>query len=115
MSKRRSDRVSQLMRQIISESIALKWKNKNAHTITVHKVNVADNIRSIKVFVSIMGDEEQKELTMQALQESIGFFKREIGSQVKLRFMPELKFVYDDTLDYADKISKLLSSISNEK
>ncbi|MCA9734103.1 MAG: 30S ribosome-binding factor RbfA [Deferribacteres bacterium] len=109
--KKRSERVSQLLRQIISETIMYKWKHPNAHKITVQKVKVADNIRSAKIYVGIMGDEKLKTDTLSSLNDTIGFFKNEISHQTKLQFMPEIKFVYDDTLDQVERINDLLKTI----
>ncbi|KAA3658195.1 MAG: 30S ribosome-binding factor RbfA [Calditrichaeota bacterium] len=109
--KKRADRVSQLLRQIISESITFKWKHPNASKITVQTVKVADNIRSAKIYVGIMGDDTTKAESLKALNEGIGFFKNEISHQTKLQFMPEIKFFYDDTLDHVERINDLLKTI----
>ncbi|KAA3616048.1 MAG: 30S ribosome-binding factor RbfA [Calditrichaeota bacterium] len=109
--KKRADRVSQLLRQIISEAITFRWKHPHAQQITVQQVKVTDNIRSAKVYVGIMGEEVTKAEALEGLQDAVGFFKNEISQQTKLQFMPELKFIYDDTLDHADRINNLLNSI----
>lgn len=109
--KKRSARVSQLLRQIISETITFQWKYTHADRITVQQVKVSENIRNAKVYVGIRGDDELKETILQNLIDATGFFKNAISQQTKLQFMPELKFIYDDTLDQADRINALLNSI----
>ncbi len=109
--KKRADRVSQLLRQIISEAITFQWKYAYADRVTVQRVKVTENIRSAKIYVGIRGDEKLKSEVLQSLTDATGFFKNAISQQTKLQFMPELKFIYDDTLDQADRINALLNSI----
>lgn len=109
MSFKRSRRVAGLIRQIVGETLMLKVKNQQAKKATVHGVDVTDNLRHVKIYVS--SATEEKEETMKALEQISGFMRSEIGKQAKLRFTPDIEFVYDDSLDNAEKIERLLKSI----
>ncbi len=110
-ARNRSKRVSELIRQIISELLLFKVKDPAAQKVVVHDVTITDNLRHVKVFVFPPGDEKQKKAAMEALDRAKGFIKKEIGQQAKLKYMPEIVFIYDESLDRADRIDYLLRSI----
>ena len=66
---------------------------------------------SAKVFVAIQGDEETFALVMDGLQIASGFLRRELGGELRLRRIPRLEFVADESFDEADKIGKLLRNL----
>ncbi|RMD93409.1 MAG: 30S ribosome-binding factor RbfA, partial [Calditrichaeota bacterium] len=106
-----SRRVSELLREIIAETIATKIRNPDAAQATVVKVKVSDNLQQVKVFVTTHGDEKQREATMNALQRAQGFIRHEIATQSDLKYVPKLQILYDDTLDYVENIDRLLRSL----
>jgi ribosome-binding factor A len=75
---------------------------------TVTAVEVTDDLRSAKVHVSVLGDEEAAAATMKALEDAKSFLRREIGARTDLRFVPEITFVPDRTAEQAVRISALL-------
>ena len=109
--RKRVRRVSELIRQIVSETLMFKVKNPDAQNISVHGVEVAENLRHVKIFVVPGGDKAQIEKAMAALEKSKGFVRKQISDQTDLKFAPELNFVYDESLDRADHIEALLRNI----
>lgn len=114
MSFKRSQRVSELLREIVGETLSLKMRNPDAARATVLKVQVSDNLRHVKIFVTVSGDAQQRKATMAALQRARGFIRHEIGSQSDLKYVPQIEFIYDDTLDYVDNIERLLRSLKKD-
>lgn len=114
MPVKRSERVAALLREIIGETITQKMYNPDAAKATVNHVDITDNLRHVKVYVSVNGDEKQRAATMAALLKATGFIKHEIAAQSTLKFVPEVVFIYDDTLDQLDNIGRLLRSLKNE-
>ena len=76
--------------------------------VTVTEVRMSSDLRHARVYVSIFGDDEQKEESLAALDRARGFLKVQIGKRLRLRHVPELRFTVDDTLDHAERIESLL-------
>lgn len=77
--------------------------------ITVTGADVSPDLRSAKIFYSVLGDEEKRRETAEALERAKGFLRHELGSHLELKATPELRFVFDDTLDRGMRIEHLLS------
>ena len=75
---------------------------------TVTSVEVTDDLRSARVHVSVLGSEEKIASTMKALEEAKAYLRRELGSRMELRFVPELTFFSDRTAEQSARISALL-------
>ena len=69
---------------------------------------MSKDLRYARVFVSIYGDEEQRKASLEVLQRAGGFLKGQLGRRLELRWVPELNFVIDDTLDRSERIDELL-------
>ena len=77
--------------------------------VSVTKVDTTSDLSYAKIYVSIMGDDEQKKEVLEGLKNAAGFIRGRIASSVNLRNTPELKFILDDSLEYSLKMSKLIS------
>jgi ribosome-binding factor A len=75
---------------------------------TATEVRLSDDLRHARVFVSVLGDEAARNDSLRALAHAAGFIKRELGQRVKLRYIPELRFELDSTLDEAERLEQLL-------
>ena len=78
---------------------------------TITGVDVSSDLASAKVFVIVQGDKETFSLVMEGLQRASGFLRRELGNELRLRRIPRLEFVADESFDEADKIGKLLRNL----
>ena len=78
---------------------------------TITGVDVSSDLASAKVFVTVQGDEETFSLVMEGLQRASGFLRKELGNELRLRRIPRLEFVPDESFDEADKIGKLLRNL----
>jgi len=113
MSNKRSEKVAALIKQEIGNMLLSELKDPDFGFITITKVNVSKDLQHARVFYSVYGDEAGRKKTRQALARAKGHIRAEIGRRIKLRFVPEIEFVYDDSAEYADRIEHLLHKINN--
>jgi ribosome-binding factor A len=111
VSFKRSDRVGEAIKREVSEMIVHEIKDPRVHFATVMDVELTDDLRFAKIFVSVMGTEEEKAETMAGLEHATGFVRSEIGRRVRLRFTTEIRFYLNRTLDHAFRIEELLNSL----
>lgn len=81
---------------------------------SVVTVNVTNDLRYAKAYISVMGDEETKKRAMQGLKSAAGFIRREMGRRVDLRCTPEFIFELDTSIEHGANIEKLLNDINNK-
>jgi ribosome-binding factor A len=83
--------------------------------VTVTRAKVSDDYRYAKVFVSIMGKDKEKKLSMKGLQHAQGFVQAELSRRIKMRSFPEIRFELDESIDKAFKMTKLLDEIAKKR
>lgn len=115
MSQLRVEKVQELMKQEISEIILREVKDPRIGFVTVTSVACTPDLREAKVYVSIMGSEEQVKSSWAGIMSSLGFIRREVGKRIRLRFTPELHFELDKSLDYSAHIQELLLQVEREE
>lgn len=114
--KRRTDRLNSLLKEVISEVIKRDVRNPHvSELVTVTRVQISKDLRHAKVYISIIGSEQQKETTMQALTSAAGFIAVQASQKVVMRFFPELNFKLDDSVDKHMRVEKILGTISQER
>lgn len=115
MHYKRADRVAAVIKEEISKFLLHGLKDPALDFVTITKVDVTDDVRNAKVHYSVYGDESRKEQAAEALERASGRIRGEIGKYLTLRFVPTLRFIYDDRNEYADHIERLLKKIKDEK
>ncbi|WP_414056107.1 30S ribosome-binding factor RbfA [Macrococcus equi] len=108
----RSERVGQQMKKEISEIINQKIKNPNVGFVTVTEVEVTGDLSLATVYVTVLGEERDRKKSLEALEKSKGFIKSEIAHRMDLRIVPDLKFTYDESIDYGNKIERMLAELN---
>lgn len=111
MANFRSGRVGEQMKKELSQLIQTEIKDPRIGFVTVTGVDVTNDLSQAKVYLSVMGDEEQKEQSIKALEKASGFLRSEIGKRIRLRHTPELLFKIDSSIEYGSHIEKLLGEI----
>lgn len=114
IDSRRQDRVGALILRELGEIIQRSVKDPRVAFCTVTQASVSPDLKYVDVKVSVIGDEDQKSETLAGLKSASGFLRREIGSRLKLRYSPELRFSIDASADYLFKIDGLLKSVTSE-
>ncbi len=100
-------RINERMRRVLGESIS-ELSDPRIGFVTITGVKIARDFRNAKVFVSVLGDEDDKEGTLRALRSAHGLLQRAIARDAKLHHTPQLEFVYDDTTDSAMRLEQIL-------
>lgn len=107
----RLERINETIKEILSELLLDQIKDPRVGLVTITRVRVAQDLSLAKVHYSVMGDESAREDTRKGLVSARNFMRRVIGRELKLRTAPELKFVYDDSLDRAIAIEETLRRV----
>jgi len=112
------DRIKKLeidIQREISFIINTKIKDPRLGFVTVTDTKLSPDGKYLDIFVSIMGKDDPLEKRLDALIKSSGFIKKNLIQRIKLRNVPELKFIYDDSIDRGLRISQLLDEININK
>ncbi len=115
MGQLRVEKVQELMKQEVSQIILRELKDPRIGFVTVTSVECTGDLREAKIYVSLMGSEQQVKDCWAGLTSSLGYIRREIGKRIRLRFTPEISLAIDKSLDYIAHIQELLLKIKAEE
>jgi ribosome-binding factor A len=110
----RANRVGEQMKKELSDIIGRKIKDPRIGFVTVTDVQVTGDLQQAKVYISVLGDEEQKENTLKGLAKAKGFIRTEIGHRIRLRKTPEILFEWDESMAYGNRINSLIHQLHRE-
>ncbi|WP_210363863.1 30S ribosome-binding factor RbfA [Bacillus sp. REN3] len=111
----RVNRVGEQMKKELGDIISRKIKDPRIGFVTVTDVQVTGDLQQAKVYISVLGDEEQKENTLKGLAKAKGFIRTEIGQRIRLRKTPELIFEFDETMAYGNRINTLIHELQKNE
>lgn len=112
MKNKRKNRISEEVKKAVSEIILYGLKDPRVSDMTtVTEVEVTRDLRFAKIYVSVLGNTEEKNETIQGLNNAKGFIRREIGNKVDLRYVPEPIFYLDESIENAIYMSKLIEDV----
>ncbi len=114
MQFKRSDRVKEVMREEISQMLMGDIKDPRIGFATLTRVELSDDLRNAKVFVSVMGSEAEKKKTIKGLENATGFIRKELRHRLRLKFIPEIIFKIDTSIEHGEKIARLLEELKKE-
>ncbi len=109
MATTRTAKVSRQVLQELSEIIERHIKDPRVGMITLTTVQMTPDLHTARVYFSRLGTPAEREDSKRALEHASGFLRRELGSRLRLRYLPELRFFIDDSLDVSERITKLLA------
>lgn len=113
MAKIRVGRVSEQIKKELSQIIQMELKDPRIGFITVTGVETTSDLSQARIYLSVLGSDEQKEETLKALARATGFLRSELGKRMKLRHTPELLFKFDSSIEYGSRIESLLTELNN--
>lgn len=115
MGTRRQERVSELIREEISELIRREVKDPRlGGFISVTEVVVSPDLKHARVFISIMGSEEEKRQVEKGLAAASGFIRKVLGDRLALRYTPELIFQRDESIERGSRLLQLINEVAAE-
>lgn len=112
MSDLRANRVAEQMKKEIGEILTRKIKDPRVGFVTITDVEVTGDLQQAKVFISVLGDEQEKKETLLGLSKANGFIRSEIGHRIRLRKTPEITFEFDEAYEYGSRIDTLLRDLN---
>jgi ribosome-binding factor A len=110
MASARMRRVNQVMREVIGGSIASDLQDPRIGFVTVTAVETSPDLRSARVFVSVLGDDREREQTLAGLRSSHGVLQAAVAAQLHMKRTPTLDFRYDESVERGDRVTRLLDS-----
>jgi ribosome-binding factor A len=107
-SNHRIERVNELIKEVLSELVMTEVKDPRVGLVTIVGVRVTHDLSSAKVLFSVMGDEEQRAMTLKILKGAAGYMRSVLVRQLDVKVAPELRWIYDDSLDRSFRIEEML-------
>lgn len=114
MSNRRIERVSELVKQQVSEVI-LELNLNDCGFITVTAANIAPDLKEGRIYISVIGSAEQKKRALAVLERDHGIIQRELAHRIVLKYTPRLTFRLDETEAHAERIEHLLDELGEDQ
>ena len=111
MQHLRKERVEDQIKKEVSFIIQRELKDPRAGFITITAAELSADLKSARIFYSVLGDDESKVKSEQALKSASGFIKRQIGIRMRLRYTPQLVFKYDHSIEQGARIDEILREI----
>lgn len=108
---RRTERVSEAIREVVSQTILFEMSDPRIQGVTVTKAEVTGDLRHAKVYVSLMGDEKERKLTLAGLKSACGYLQRKVADRLDTRFTPILSIIEDDSVKKSLEMSRLLREV----
>jgi ribosome-binding factor A len=117
MGKRRQQRMSVEIRRILATIIQehIKDPRIDLASLSITRVDVAQDISHARIYVSILGNDEKQQDSMQALQKARGFLRSELAHALQIRHAPEIEFRLDKSIEQGMKISTLLDNLHEKE
>lgn len=114
MAFNRVERIREEIKRELSSVIRTIKDPRMSAMTSIVAADVTKDLKYAKIYVSVLGTDEEKKDTMEALKSATGYIKREIGSRLDLRCVPHPTFVLDNSIDYGMHINDLLHKIKKE-
>ena len=113
MHPRRLIRLNELILQTVSQ-VVLQLKDPGLGFVTITGAELSPDVSTAKIFFSVLGSDKDKESTAAALERAKPHIRSAVGKLENIRRVPQLIFLYDHSVERADRVNKILNSINNE-
>lgn len=114
MEKIRTNRVAEQMKKEIGEILNQKLKDPRIGFVTVTDVDLTNDLQQATVYVSVLGNETEKEASLAGLEKATGFVRSEVGKRIRLRKVPEITFKFDEAHEYGNRIDSILKELNKD-
>lgn len=106
------DRINNMMVEQISYIIATEIKDEDIKFVTITGANVTNDLSFAKIYFTTLKDKNE---TLKALNNASGFIRKMLADRVELRHIPELTFIYDESIEYGKRIEEIIENINDKK
>ena len=110
----RAERVGKLIQETLSDLLLKQINDPRLEMTIITEVRMSSDLKFAKIFFSTSEYGQKREQVAQGFQSAMGYIRRELARKLELRYMPVLKFCYDESFDYSARIEELLRSEKNE-
>jgi ribosome-binding factor A len=107
--------MNERIKELIGELVLKRIKDPRIGLVTITSVSVAPDLATAKVFFTVMGDESVRAETRKGLESARSFLRKTLGEELELRQVPDLRFVYDETLDRAMRIDEAIEGFRRDE
>ncbi len=107
------ERINHMIMEEVSKILMLEIKDENIKFVTVTDCDTSNDLSYAKIYVTVL-EEDKKEETLKALNKASSFIRSELAKRIEIRNIPELKFYYDESISYGEKIDKIIDKINEE-
>ena len=104
----RSDRVSGLIQKVLSEILHKDIKDPRLKKTTITEVEVSRDLKLARIYFTTSSGQQKKDAAIKGFNSARGFIKRTLAHELGLKYMPDIKFFYDDSLEYGSRIDSLI-------
>lgn len=108
------DRIASQLVKEISYILATEVKDKDLKFVTITDCHVTNDLSYAKVYFTVL-DDSRKEIVLESFKNASGFIRKELMDKVEIRHMPELEFVYDESIEYGKKIEEKIKEINERQ
>ncbi|ABQ26092.1 ribosome-binding factor A [Geotalea uraniireducens] len=112
---KRSEKVAEAVHELISELLVKGLKDPRIGFVTITGVKVTDDMHLATVYFTVIGSDAEKKATEQGLNSARGFIRKEMGKSLRMRYVPDIVFKYDVSVDYGYRIESILKEISSSE
>lgn len=110
----RSDRVSGQVQKVLSDILLKKIKDPRLEAATITSVKMSRDLKFARVYFVTSGGKESIKGAVEGFKSALGYVKRKLAAQLGLRYMPELRFFYDDSFDYGSHIDEVIKAVKSD-
>lgn len=111
---KRSDKVAEAIHEMVSELIIKGLKDPRIGFVTITGVKLTDDLRLATIYFSVIGSDEEKKATEIGLNSARGYIRREMGKSLRMRYIPDINFRFDESVEYGSRIESLLKEIDRK-
>jgi len=108
MSSGRMRRVDEAVREVLSVALTGGLKDPRIGFVTVTDVQTSPDLRHARVYVSVLGDAEVRQASLDGLRHAHGYLQRKLAAELRIKNTPQLEFFHDDTLDRVERLAELM-------
>jgi ribosome-binding factor A len=113
MEYQRADRIGDLLIELIADLLRREVRDPRVGAVTLTGAKVSKDLRHARIYFNLLGGDEDRKAVSAGLKSATGFIRSKVGKQLKLKFVPAIEFVYDETEDEAQRIDDLLRQVKH--
>ena len=109
---KRSEKVAEAIHEMVSELLIKGLKDPRIGFVTITGVKVTDDLHLATIYFTVIGSDEEKSATGKGLNSARGYIRKEMGRNLRMRYVPDIAFRYDESVEYGNRIESLLKEIT---